>query len=143
MPHLPYEIWYMICTQLCNQRDSITLFNCACSGKQLATIALTNLYRMRHLAPVTDCRGDGEPPADDELGGMKYAARLAEEKRVLKRKLSSWDQYVKQWAVLWRTIILSSQGKTLYPYAQYIRTLDLRDLELLLTDIWFEGRTRE
>ena len=98
---------------------------------------------MRHLAPVTDCCSDEEPPADDELGGMKYAARLAEEKRVLKRKLSSWEPYVKQWAVLWRTIILSSLGETLYPYAQYIRTLDLRDLELLLTDIRFEGRTRE
>lgn len=36
-------------------------------------------------------------------------------------------------ARLWRTIILSSLGKTLYPYSQYIRTLNLQDLKELLT----------
>lgn len=35
---------------------------------------------------------------------------------------------------LWRTIILSSLGMTMYPYSQYMRALSLRDLEDLFTD---------
>lgn len=45
MPHLPDEILCIICTQLWQQEDFNTLFNCACSGKKLATAALSNLYR--------------------------------------------------------------------------------------------------
>lgn len=37
-------------------------------------------------------------------------------------------------AGLWRTIILSSLGKTLYPYCLYFRALDLESLECLLID---------
>jgi hypothetical protein len=33
---------------------------------------------------------------------------------------------------MWRTIILSSMGKTLFPYSKYIRTLRVQDLEDLL-----------
>lgn len=43
-----------------------------------------------------------------------------------------------KWARLWRTIILSSLGKTSYPYSRYIRTLNLRDLEELLQDSKFK-----
>lgn len=45
MAYLPDDIWYIICTLLWHDRSFNTLFNCACSGKQLASIALTNLYR--------------------------------------------------------------------------------------------------
>ena len=34
----------MICTQLKHERDLDSLFNCACSGKELALIALPILY---------------------------------------------------------------------------------------------------
>ena len=83
---------------------------------------------MRDLAPVTDyCRDE---PAHDKNG----RTRLAQAKRTRKR-------HVKRWTGLWRTIILSSLGKTLYPYSQYIRTLNLEDLGELLTDRDFGVRT--
>ena len=160
MTYLPDDIWYMICTQLWHQRDSFTLFNCACSGKQLATMALTNLYRYatyqdlkRHgliwscvgnLAPVADCDSDEDVPARDKCGRMEYhVTRLAQEKQTRGKKLSRREQYVKKWASLWRTIILSSLGKTLYPYSQYIRTLNLRNLEQLLLHSKFVDNIRK
>lgn len=39
---------------------------------------------------------------------------------------------LKRWACRWRTILLSSLGRTLYPYSQYIRKLNLCDLKNLL-----------
>jgi hypothetical protein len=42
-----------------------------------------------------------------------------------------------KWALLWKSIIRSSIGKTAYPYALYIRSLDLRNLEYLLDDPLF------
>lgn len=38
----------------------------------------------------------------------------------------------RRWACPWQTILLSSLGKTLYPYSRYIRTLNLHHLEELL-----------
>lgn len=46
-------------------------------------------------------------------------------------------------AGLWRTITLSSLGKTLYPYSQYVRTLDFRVLEKLLKGFYFRQETRK
>lgn len=37
-----------------------------------------------------------------------------------------------KWSILWRTIILSSLGKTMYPYCRHLRALSLRDLSDLL-----------
>ena len=37
-----------------------------------------------------------------------------------------------KWTILWRTIILSALGNTLYPYCRHLRELDLRDLGGLL-----------
>lgn len=34
----------------------------------------------------------------------------------------------------WRTVLLSSLGKTLYPYSKYIRALNLQDLQELLAE---------
>ena len=44
------------------------------------------------------------------------------------------EQLTMQWAGLWRTIVLSSLGKTLFPYSKYVRRLNLQDLEELLQD---------
>lgn len=55
-----------------------------------------------------------------------YAAtRLLQEKILMKG------------AVRWRTIILSSLGKTIFPYSHYLRTLDLGKLQQLLSDFEF------
>ena len=52
---------------------------------------------------------------------------------------SQQNQVVSKWASLWRTMILSSLGMTLYPYCRYIRVLDLRDLKELLDDPKFRN----
>ena len=49
------------------------------------------------------------------------------------------NQVVSKWADLWRTMILSSLGMTLYPYCRYIRVLELRDLKELLYDPKFQN----
>lgn len=43
-------------------------------------------------------------------------------------------------AGFWRTIILSSLDKTLYPYSHYIRTLNFRELWRLFTTQGFKNR---
>lgn len=63
---------------------------------------------MQHEAPVT---GAG----NDELEQSK-------------------ERITMKWAIMWRSIILSSLGKTLFPYSQYIRTLRLQDLYELLSE---------
>lgn len=40
-----------------------------------------------------------------------------------------------KWSILWRSIILSALGKTLYPYCRHLRDLDLRDLGNLLGEL--------
>lgn len=42
---LPNDILFIVCSQLSQQRDFHTLLQCALTGKQLATPALTLLYR--------------------------------------------------------------------------------------------------
>lgn len=54
--------------------------------------------------------------------------------------VSEERKFFMKWAGLWRTIILSSLGRTFYPYSQYIRTLRLKDLEDLLTEFEFGPR---
>jgi hypothetical protein len=44
---------------------------------------------------------------------------------------------ISKWALLWKSIIRSSIKKTAYPYALYIRSLDLRNLTDLLDDTLF------
>ena len=47
---------------------------------------------------------------------------------------------MQKWSILWRTIIMSALGKTLYPYCRHLRMLDLRDLGYLLEDDKFRGK---
>lgn len=75
-----------------------------------------------------------EMPAHEKLGIMSVATRLAQKRRMVMRT-SKGERDVEKWVHLWRTIILSSLGKTLYPYSQYLRKLNLRDLELLLVHL--------
>lgn len=75
------------------------------------------------VAPITDKDSDQQIPAPGKLGKIHNAHVM---------KLSQQQVFMKC-AGLWRTIVLSSLGQTLYPYSQYIRTLNLRDLEELLT----------
>ena len=49
---------------------------------------------------------------------------------------------VAKWAILWRSMLMSSFHKTLYPYSRYVRVLDLKDLVNLLEDPRFTGAVR-
>lgn len=52
-----------------------------------------------------------------------FSARVAQQNRT-----------VSKWALQWRSIILSSLGKTAYPYCLYLRSLDLTNLEELFEE---------
>ncbi|KAF2799945.1 hypothetical protein K505DRAFT_404299 [Melanomma pulvis-pyrius CBS 109.77] len=115
-PALPDDILHLLCEELALQERFDTLFSCACASRGFAVPALTHLYRSHHLAPV---RGGG----DDE------AVPLATKQLTVQR-----------WSILWRSIIASSLDDTLFPYCRYIKTLDFRDLYMLLDDDQFKGK---
>ena len=48
-----------------------------------------------------------------------------------------------KWTCLWRSLALSSIGKTAYPYCRYLRALDLRDLEQLFQEPRFHQKYGE
>ena len=127
MAFLPDEILYMICTQLRHQRALNTLLNCACSGKELAEAALKNLYRY----PTCNLLKSRNHKLIESRARIHDVAIFVDGS--FDRVTMDEQRRGKQCAGRWRTIILSSLGKTLYPYTQYIRTLDLRGLENLLS----------
>ncbi|KFX89909.1 hypothetical protein O988_08423 [Pseudogymnoascus sp. VKM F-3808] len=95
--------------------------------------ALWWLYRIH---THTSIRG-GESNEDEmsrtgEFKETSIAARVAQQK---------WT--VSQWALQWRSIILSSLGKTVYPYCLYIQSLDLRNLVDLLEDDIFRDNFQD
>ena len=57
--------------------------------------------------------------------------------------LAEQELVARRWSILWRSIILSAMGKTLFPYCQFIRVLDMRDFNHLLDDDRFKGRIRD
>ena len=84
--------------------------------------------RMHEVAPVTS-RGSDEV----EIPGQAHPGE----------RTRSGEQTMYKWALLWRTMILSSLGKTMYSYCRHIRTLNLPDLREMLEDNRFRGNVRE
>lgn len=78
----------------------------------------------------SESSSDGEIPARGRLRGINHdrTGRPAQRRFIMKH------------AGLWRSMLLSTLGKTLYPYCQHIRILNLRDLKKLLTDRNFGSR---
>lgn len=72
-------------------------------------------FRMHEVAPITSTRSD-------EI----------EEATLGKTQQQSKNDILVKRIGMWRAIVLSSLGKTLFPYSKYIRTLRLQDLEDLL-----------
>jgi hypothetical protein len=70
-----------------------------------------------HLAPV---RGGG-----DDLYGLPLATKLLS---------------IQRWSILWRSIVASALGATLFPYCRYIKNLDFRDLGNLLDEDQFRNK---
>lgn len=90
------------------------------------------MVRSRHLGLIESSIPNVKVTTIDGIDALlknistDRATKLAHEKRISKKS-----------AGLWRTIVLSSLGKTSCPYSQYIQTLDLDDLGRVLTDSHF------
>ncbi|MCJ1267871.1 hypothetical protein MMC22_007757 [Lobaria immixta] len=91
-----------------------------------------------------DVAPDEERAAHDKVDRMEYHVRkLQKEVGAHGNRPPQEERICMQSAGFWRTIILSSLGKTLFPYSQYIRRLNLGNLEELLTDSNFPARISE
>ncbi|KAL8790803.1 MAG: hypothetical protein Q9213_000427 [Squamulea squamosa] len=84
---------------------------------------------MHDVSPVTNRGSSDVDMSVQERTRITYKARLNQEEVMTMR-----------WAQLWRTIVTSALGKTLFPYTRYIRTLNLEDLEELLQDPKFKNQ---
>lgn len=60
-------------------------------------------------------------------------------------KAAEQAQFYRRWTILWRSITLSSLDdyNTYKPYCRYIKTLDFRNLSLMLEDLKFTGPVRK
>jgi len=115
-PVLPTDLLHLLCIELAEQLEVGTLFNCAVSSKLFAAAgALSNLYKI--------CNNSSVSGGDHETFPMHVQELL-----------------VQKWSILWRSILLSSLGKTMFPYCRYLRVLDLRNLNFLLEDEKFRGK---
>ena len=93
------------------------------STGMLQSAQLTQFWRIQELkknsmhdvAPITSARSD----------------EIEEATQGKSQQQSKYDILAKRTG-MWRAIILSSLGKTLFPYSKFIRTLRLQDLEDLL-----------
>ena len=91
---------------------------------------LTRQFSMHNAAPVTG--GGSDEVEMSRTGGLANAnvsSRVAER-----------EHTTRLWALLWRSIILSSLEKTYLPYCRYIQSLDLRDLVNLFEEQKFRGK---
>ncbi|PYH47529.1 uncharacterized protein BP01DRAFT_390059 [Aspergillus saccharolyticus JOP 1030-1] len=126
------DVLCMILDILGDERDHHSLFQCALSSRHLAAHSIPVLYKVCHASPV---RGGG---TEDEqfFNPLKRPPFNASLKRMV-------DPAVHKWALLWRSLALSSLGHTYLPYCSYLRYLDLDDLGDLLKDPKFSGQIRE
>ena len=84
---------------------------------------------MHDVAPVTSGANEEiELSRQGRATDTNFRARVAQQ-----------EQIVRKWSLLWRSIILSSLNKTVFPYCRYIRALNFRDLHDLLDDPKFRG----
>ncbi|KUI56923.1 hypothetical protein VP1G_04318 [Cytospora mali] len=112
-PEVPQEIWWIVCQDLKRQQDFKSLFNCARVSRSWASHALPLLYSIH----------DSSSAASDDMGTTFDGKR--------------------RWAGMWRSIILSSVGRTFYPYCLWIKSLGLSDLDQLLQDIARDPKRRK
>ncbi|KAF2147834.1 hypothetical protein K461DRAFT_298445 [Myriangium duriaei CBS 260.36] len=121
---LPVDVLHIVANELAEQQDFSSLYRCAISGSYFAKAgAIQNLYRICNYSPVVG-GGSETTSADGPVA------------------VGEQESIVQRWAILWRSIVLSSlgQGKTLFPYCHFLRVLDLRDLLFLLDDDKFRGK---
>ncbi|KAK0354325.1 hypothetical protein LTR91_016651 [Friedmanniomyces endolithicus] len=119
-PPLPADLFHLLSTELAHRLDFATLFNCVASSKYLGNAgSVSALYRIS--------LGDQSPSRSSVMDNLSPAES---------------DIALMRWSILWRTVILSALGKTMYPYCRHLRSLDLRDFSALL-DRLDETRSRK
>ncbi|KAE8151281.1 hypothetical protein BDV25DRAFT_152844 [Aspergillus avenaceus] len=114
------DILYIILDILGEERDYNSLYQCAITSRCFAEHALELLYKLYNTSPV---RGGGTE--DEQFRTRRTASTLASIR-------SQQDVIIRKWAVMWRSIALSTLDQTYLPYYSYIRYLDLEDLGYLL-----------
>lgn len=92
---------------------------------------------MQGIAPNGDSDEDTNGSSNEDIAAHGTLGRINHGPA----KRLSQAQIIMKCAGLWRTLILSSLGKTLFPYSKHIRKLNLRDLEEMLLDPNFGART--
>lgn len=89
------------------------------------------LSRLHDTSPVKGGGTEEEQFRIRRLGASLSAVRNEE------------DLIFRKWALMWRSVIMSTLDKTYLPYYSYVRYLDLDDLLELFKDSRFTGKTRE
>ncbi|KAI6270328.1 hypothetical protein MCOR23_010004 [Pyricularia oryzae] len=110
---LPLEIWWLVCQELV--RDAPPDFN------SLFSCALVDRAMAKVALPL--------------LYSVHHKALVDLDASIRTGQV--------RWANLWRSLILSSIGKTAFPYALWIRNLQLGDLQMTLQDVARNPAVRE
>ncbi|GES57424.1 hypothetical protein ATEIFO6365_0001071200 [Aspergillus terreus] len=116
---------YMILDILGDERDYNSLFQCALASKCFTEHSLAVLYKLYNISPVRS--GGAE---DEQLRFPRMTATRGD--------VATW-----KWALMWRSIVLSTLNQTYLPYYTYIRYLDYDDLTGLLDAPGFTGKIIE
>ncbi|GLA00221.1 hypothetical protein AnigIFM60653_008280 [Aspergillus niger] len=115
------DVLYMILDILGDEKDYNSLFQCAISSKCFTEHSLAVLYKLCDTSPV---RGGG---TEDEQFRSRRVATVWSSR-------GEQDPVIRKWALLWRSVILSTLDQTYLPYYSYIRYLDLDDFGDLLKE---------
>ncbi|KAG2413669.1 hypothetical protein HFD88_002858 [Aspergillus terreus] len=116
---------YMILDILGDERDYNSLFQCALASKCFTEHSLAVLYKLYNISPVRS--GGAE---DEQIRFPRMTATRGD--------VATW-----KWALMWRSIVLSTLNQTYLPYYTYIRYLDYDDLIGLLDAPGFTGKIIE
>ena len=140
---LPSDVRFIIFDVLRDERDYNSIYQCAISSKYLAEQALATLYRWAlwsgfYVATNWDSWARLYDTSPVSGGGIED-----EQFRTIGRRTGTTTdsarndrhEVLRKWALMWRSIILSTFDLTYLPYYSYIRYLDLNDLLNLLRDL--------
>ncbi|RAK99130.1 uncharacterized protein BO80DRAFT_410751 [Aspergillus ibericus CBS 121593] len=125
------DVLYIILDILGDEKDYNSLFQCAISSRCFTEHSLAVLYKLCDTSPV---RGGGTE--DEQFRSRRVATTWGSTK-------GEQDPAIRKWALLWRSIVLSTLDQTYLPYYSYIRYLDLDDFADLLRDPGFTGEVKE
>jgi hypothetical protein len=95
---------------------------------EISLEVLLTVSRIHTLSPIRGA--DGDEPELLKSGGQSvtFTARNSQQQKTLLN-----------WSTQWKSIIMSSLGKTAYPYCLYIQSLELSNLQDLLSDPKFSS----